>query len=45
MRETAALLEWVEDNCAEKLKDTTPKSGVVYKPLEQYEETSAELHV
>ena len=44
MCETAALLKWVQDNCAEKLKAITPKSGVEYTPLQQYEKTSAELH-
>jgi len=34
----------VQDNCAEKLKAITPKSGVEYTPLQQYEKTSAELH-
>ena len=44
MRETAALLQWVADNCAEKLKAITPRSGVEYTPLQRYENASAELH-
>ena len=42
--ETHTLLQWVVDNCAEKLKHITPASVVVYKLLDDYEQASAELH-